>query len=935
MKPNEMVETAESDVQIILSIKEGKGFEQVLQPTLFTGTLNGHSLETDRIESSANPQYATDLIWETNKAALRKMRSGQVPLKLECFAFKENGCKEKIGYIVLSIRSAHMTSKYRDLSPKANWHKLLGLRNDLKIQKPEILLTLRVEDWKNVNSNLIEIKNVMTVEDNLQNDKIIPYLYPDEQLIQLGSLNTCYELFLLSITAVYIENLPLLLPEHLNKDNAVHFSYRVLENDVELKPFKIQSEKPDFLHEKVVVRIRSSLSVLKHYLQAEPHLLIFLKHKNSIIAESSVNLESLVVTDNLQEFLKCTANTSTIHERCFLAPKQNLVEKLIESQYPKSHLDLQLKLQYIGNKMDIVHNFDTAISSNNHIIPRVQYHNEENTSNASQRCPEIESHRNPSGDFGKLNFNNISGGIKNATECRNTNKQSIDCQCLKHQVDRSACSCDAMLCKCINKNYIKDTIGSYHCYCLHISLMTITSLSAKLSERQIEFRFHHPKAEITSTMRAKMPLLSDEKIKLQDVGCQSYFISAPNEIKQLLQSFPPQISIYDVNEDAKPLSLLTLDIKPLFHQDKPECQYKLPLYDTDRNKIGEMDITLKLENCGSHFILKKETAEQNLGPPILDDSLAYKIVDELETWKERQKEMFKAELKKKEERHLNMLNEEWRKQKENLESKLACSVEQCKMLANSLNNATEDLRIRRLKSLENETRLIKANEDLQWRYETKLQELKDSMLAMQNDLASKITKLEEKKIALEAQVEILLFENESLKSSMSQQKDELQIYQGSLAQDKTESLLQELKILEEKLENAQKGKSFFKEQWGKAVREIHRMKVDYQQEILAEILSADTAALTEDQILLNELQKEIDVIKPRQFFAPKEIFIPVDNVCSKVSWNGNMSDKSEENERLQALREERDSLLRTGSYATDDIIIKKLNTEIRSLLVSR
>lgn len=50
----------------------GKGFEQVLQPTLLIGTLNGHSLETDRIQSSANPQYATDLIWETNKAALRK-----------------------------------------------------------------------------------------------------------------------------------------------------------------------------------------------------------------------------------------------------------------------------------------------------------------------------------------------------------------------------------------------------------------------------------------------------------------------------------------------------------------------------------------------------------------------------------------------------------------------------------------------------------------------------------------------------------------------------------------------------------------------------------------------------------------------------------------------------------------------------------------------
>lgn len=96
------------------------------------------------------------------------------------------------------------------------------------------------------------------------------------------------------------------------------------------------------------------------------------------------------------------------------------------------------------------------------------------------------------------------------------------------------------------------------------------------------------------------------------------------------------------------------------------------------------------------------------------------------------------QLKKKEERHLNILSEEWRMQKENLESKLAYSVEQCKTLANSLNNATEDLRKRRLKSLENETRLIKANEDLQWRYETKLQELKDLLHTTQSDLTSKV-----------------------------------------------------------------------------------------------------------------------------------------------------------------------------------------------------
>lgn len=64
-----------------------------------------------------------------------------------------------------------------------------------------------------------------------------------------------------------------------------------------------------------------------------------------------------------------------------------------------------------------------------------------------------------------------------------------------------------------------------------------------------------------------MPVLSDGKVKLQDIACQFHFISAPDEIKQLLQSFPPKISIYDTNKGDE-LSLLVLDVKPLFYQEK-------------------------------------------------------------------------------------------------------------------------------------------------------------------------------------------------------------------------------------------------------------------------------------------------------------------------------------------------------------------------------
>jgi len=94
-----------------------------------------------------------------------RMRSEQVSLKLECFAFKENEGREKLGYVLLNIRSAQIISKCGDLNPKASWHKLLGLRSDLKIQKPELLLALRVEDRKDVILNpTAEVKCIILYE---------------------------------------------------------------------------------------------------------------------------------------------------------------------------------------------------------------------------------------------------------------------------------------------------------------------------------------------------------------------------------------------------------------------------------------------------------------------------------------------------------------------------------------------------------------------------------------------------------------------------------------------------------------------------------------------------------------------------------------------------------------------------------------------------
>nr|XP_033341936.1 centrosomal protein of 120 kDa-like isoform X2 [Megalopta genalis]XP_033341937.1 centrosomal protein of 120 kDa-like isoform X2 [Megalopta genalis]XP_033341938.1 centrosomal protein of 120 kDa-like isoform X2 [Megalopta genalis] len=948
-----MEELTNTDVRIVLNIKEGRGFEQILLPTSVTATLDGHLLETEAIDPSPNPQYDHDLVWEVDKSRLRKMRSGQVPLKLECFTVKSNDSKEKLGYILLSLRSAQVFSKNEDVNVKTNWHKLLGLKSNLKMDKPELFLGLSIHDQDSTLLNC-HVENLKQFEQaTIQDDKVTPILLRNERLIQLGPLDTCHELFLINITAISAANIDLLLPTkyYLDLKNNLYFWCKILENDVYFNQSKKEYGDLWALNEKIVIRIRTSLKVLRSYLQVKPLLIIYLKYKNNIIAESEVNMQPLVPTDNIEKFLKTSENNSTIlNYRCHLHRKDQ--SDNVEIEYNNSYLDVQLKLQYIGGKIEVIMNSPNTIFSDTASVNHVK---EQKNELQQINYSEIDCHRNPAGDFGKCTTGLQMFNFPN--RCNMLNNHSSSYEHLRNQPIKPVYSqsLDTLPCHC-SLNGCSKSVEAYHCYCLNILLIAIKAMSSKLTVPNIEIRFHHPKTEVTSTFHPNVSLVLGEKVKLQDTKCKLHFISATDEIKHLLLTFPPKISIYKIDETSKTCMFqCTIDVKQLFHQNKFECHCETPLYDTEQTVVGNLYVAMTLEDHGPYYRLKKKIPNENLGPPILDDSLAYKIVDELETWKERQKEIFKVELKRKEDRHLNLLSQEWQKHRESLEGKLACSVEQCKMLANSLNNATEDLRSRRLKSLEKEARLIKANEELQWSYETKLRELRESYHSMQEEHMAKVTALEKKKTILETQVDQLSTDNGKLQSLLAKQTEELEAYQkGSLTQDQTATLLQELKGLEEKLQTTQESKLFFKEKYATAVREMHRMKKEYQQTIkvqiknskeeleninLEDILHTDSTALTDDQTILNEIQKEIDVIKQKPPFLENDPYCQVYTptiVGSKINQNESkqISKRSEENqERLQALIEERNFLLKTNSYTHEDAIIIKLNNEIRSLMM--
>lgn len=174
-------------------------------------------------------------------------------------------------------------------------------------------------------------------------------------------------------------------------------------------------------------------------------------------------------------------------------------------------------------------------------------------------------------------------------------------------------------------------------------------------------------------------------------------------------------------------------------------------------------------------------------------------------------------------------------------------------------------------------------------------------------------------------------------------------------QEQTQKMLQNIKVLEKKLNSTEKSKTNFKEEWGKAVREIKKLKNENQQILegqikssreeygkinLEDILKVDSAALSSDKILLDKIQREINVIKPKsscRHDPPEDVYQMALETCPrgifdfpKAQWS---VESNESDDRLEKLIEERDSLLKTGSYSSDDAIIIQLDKEIKSIFM--
>lgn len=325
-----------SCANVVLAIEEGQGMNNLKNEIYITANFCDRLLESDRVQTQPHPVFSTELIWEIEKKDLRKLRSANKPIRVECYTIdQQNNNKERIGFVLLNIRSAQIIPTYFNINDiPFKWYKLIGVKNSKKLQ-PELFLSLTIRDINiKTQSTVLNpiIKPYCIVQQESETEILqrniqlnnCPIKYLEDGYIQIGEpdLANKYYAFTFHVNKIY--NLDILLPEALvfceNKEE-YYLAIHVFGVTIKTKPFYKELHENVTLNEKVSIQILSNLNILYNLFQYEQIQTTF-NCGGNVLGSAITSLKNLIPIEQIHnEFLNETFHN--IDECFFKFPSPN------------------------------------------------------------------------------------------------------------------------------------------------------------------------------------------------------------------------------------------------------------------------------------------------------------------------------------------------------------------------------------------------------------------------------------------------------------------------------------------------------------------------------------------------------------------------------------------------------------------------------------
>ncbi|XP_045427842.1 centrosomal protein of 120 kDa isoform X4 [Pipistrellus kuhlii] len=904
---------------IVVSILEGRHFPKRPKHMLVVeAKFDGEQLATDPVDHIDQPEFATELAWEIDRKALHQHRLQRTPIKLQCFALDAlTSAKETIGYILLDLRTAQETKQ----APK--WYQLLS--NKYPRFKSEIQISIALETDSKAPVDSFKAKGAPPREGKvpaslpgLDPKDIVAVLNEEGGYHQIGPAESCTDFFLMSVTiafATQLEQIHLCCGDQslgsteipltgLLKKGSTEINQRpvTVEGAFTLDPPNRAKQKLAPIPVELAPTVGVSVALQREGIDAKS--LIELKTQNEHEPQHSKKRVLTPIKEKLTEPKSPSVSPVMPHNQS-PPTKEDATESEVES------------LQYDKDTKPI----PKAISSSVPALPAQPV--------TASSAPETAS------------------GQKIAVP------------------------------------------ATSHHFCFSIDLRSIHDLEVGFPINCI-LRYSYPFFGSAAPIMTNPPVevRKNMEVFLPQSYCSFDFATMPHQLQDTFLRIPLLIELWHKDKMSKDLLLgiARIQLSNILSSEKTrflgsngeQCwrqtySESVPIIAAQgsNNRIINLSYTMTLEDYGilktreifvsdsSQGLIAVQQNSSSLPPAPCPsevqteprETLEYKAALELEMWKERQEDIFENQLKQKELAHMQALAEEWKKRDRERESLVKKKVAEYTLLEGKLQKTLIDLEKREHQLAITESELQREKRELKSEREQNLQELQNSIRRAKEDCVHqvelerlKIKQLEEDKHRLQQQLNDAENKYKILEKEFQQFKDQQSNKPEIRLQSEISLLTLEKVELERKLESATKSKLHYKQQWGRALKELARLKQREQESQMARLKKQQEEleqmrlrylASEEKDTVKTERQELLDIRNELNRLRQQEQKQSQDSrEIARGKADGPQGDALEEglDDYLTRLIEERDTLMRTGVYNHEDRIISELDRQIREVL---
>ncbi|CAJ1069665.1 centrosomal protein of 120 kDa isoform X1 [Xyrichtys novacula] len=981
---------------IVVSILEGRHFPKSPRLSLVVqASFDGEHLATDPVEHREQPQFSTELAWELHRRMLHQHKLQRTPIKLQCFAIDSMSKKrENVGYIVLDLRSV------QEVQQEPRWYPLLNSKYTK--QRPALLLSMQLEnDTKpsEPSPDRFKAKKAPPRQGSPSVTELLPEkleasLIPDQGFHQIGPADICSDMFVLSVTVAFATKLEQLIPNTMklsSEGSEFFFFYSLLGNDITSEPFN-NLLSPDFEPERASVRIRSSKQILQTFLSQQPSLEIHLCCGNHSLGSTDVSLSAL---SNISVDLEDKA--ATVEGAFILKPPKRIKQTL-----PALPPDLQPTVgvavtlrreEVMPQRIGATGGSGAQTKSN----PPSQPPPSEQRPRSSSPVRKPPDSSPPVHPLPPPSSHTESEAESLLEELQRVKEQAglaaADLEVSVQRLSQTEAPADGEA-SSVSVSAPKVSIpSSAHHYCFSLDLHSLRNLSLTHpinATLRYSYQFFGSAAPIMTN--PPVELQRNMEVSLPQSYCAFDFAAQHQQVQDTFLRVPLVVEVWHRDSTSRDqlIGQAFIQLSHLLSSARSRLlassgeegwrqthQDRIPVVRAQRpgEKVAELSYTATLEDLGliktTEVILSESSQNEPAVPqqppphpaaPSLNptpvgptaptaprDTLEYRTALELELWKEEQEDLFDHQLRRKELSHMQALAEEWRRRDSEREALMKKKEVEYDKMEEQLQKTLCDLEKREKQLVEAELETERLQRGLRAEHDLTQRELQESSRRLQQDCDHRVALERDKVRLMEEERGRLLQQISDWESRYKQLEKEFQLYREQQnvrpefrLQSEVNLLTLEKVELERKLESTTKSKLHYKQQWGRALKELARFKQREQENAMTRLkkqqaeleamrlrylATEQKEAVQQDRQELEDIRNELNRLKQQEDRLGPTSSHPGPAPSQTVNESAD--------EHLTRLLEERDTLLRTGVYTHEDRIITELNKQIQEAMRDR